>query len=569
MEALALLFGRDRLLRTLTEYDFYGGDPQPADRIRLIATIVGFSPNDFTHHSDWFGVHRGVPKWYDAATGELHEKPDDPNWLVACQVAYCARFDRQLLEVSSLRYFHHDDEAPDAFADESSISTFPGQLVRELGFLLAPASRTWDRIISFGSELFKRVVTTASAKPSNSVIAARDSLREPRHPLEDDENLETLVKNLNSELSGFFLEKPNLRLRLTTTDSEGVLDAVVPHYSAEGEKLVLPARRHGNGLISLQWLLLLLELGRKRAEQGLPFLMALEEPELHVPPPLQRRLVHRIQALSAQTFVSTHSPIVAAMADPRTLTLLRNDGGALHAVPLHVETPADATPSTMRALFYLRRLDTIAALMHESVLVPEGDTDFFLLQLLARAVDVGGTWGRESDCHFGTYVGLIPTKDAAVVATAERMIELHPRVSAIVDGDKAGKGYAKALSALADPPMCIARWKDDWTIEDVVGWILEGDAANAFTAIAPNILPAPGSIAELVTRLKSSERASGGLKGDQMIYEIIADVISTTEGARVRSRKVLNALTALACGDSTPLFSAKDPNDPNVRVFTP
>jgi energy-coupling factor transporter ATP-binding protein EcfA2 len=37
IEALALLFGRDRMVRTLTEHDFFGGDPQPTDRIRLVA----------------------------------------------------------------------------------------------------------------------------------------------------------------------------------------------------------------------------------------------------------------------------------------------------------------------------------------------------------------------------------------------------------------------------------------------------------------------------------------------------------------------------------------------------
>lgn len=37
IEALALLFGRDRMVRSLTEHDFYGSDPGPADRIRLTA----------------------------------------------------------------------------------------------------------------------------------------------------------------------------------------------------------------------------------------------------------------------------------------------------------------------------------------------------------------------------------------------------------------------------------------------------------------------------------------------------------------------------------------------------
>jgi predicted ATP-dependent endonuclease of OLD family len=45
-EALALLFGRDRLVRTLTEHDFSGSVPEPQDRIRIVATIIGFAPND-------------------------------------------------------------------------------------------------------------------------------------------------------------------------------------------------------------------------------------------------------------------------------------------------------------------------------------------------------------------------------------------------------------------------------------------------------------------------------------------------------------------------------------------
>ncbi len=78
---------------------------------------------------------------------------------------------------------------------------------------------------------------------------------------------------------------------------------------------------------------------------GENFWMALEEPELHVPPSLQRRLVHRIQSLSRQTLVSTHSPMVAALADSSGVAVLRNEGGVLTSVPLLQSTlPAD-TPT--------------------------------------------------------------------------------------------------------------------------------------------------------------------------------------------------------------------------------
>ena len=71
IEALALLFGRDRMVRTLTEHDFYGGDPQPIDRIRLIATIAGFEDDNFANHPDWFRDDRAIPKWWNPATGEV------------------------------------------------------------------------------------------------------------------------------------------------------------------------------------------------------------------------------------------------------------------------------------------------------------------------------------------------------------------------------------------------------------------------------------------------------------------------------------------------------------------
>ena len=54
IEALALLFGRDRLVRRLTEHDFHGSAPDERARILCIATVTGFTPHDPHHHSSWF-----------------------------------------------------------------------------------------------------------------------------------------------------------------------------------------------------------------------------------------------------------------------------------------------------------------------------------------------------------------------------------------------------------------------------------------------------------------------------------------------------------------------------------
>src|SRR5262249_29639826 len=146
----------------------------------------------------------------------------------------------------------------DVFLEEAHVRV-PGHLIREIGFFLVPASRTWDRVVSFGSELFRRVVASAAGQPAESVLRERDRLRAPEEPLEADPRLAPIVEQLNGELLGFFRAGPTLQLRVTSTDSDGLLEAVVPHYAKAGAQLGLPARRHGNGLISLQHLLLVLQ----------------------------------------------------------------------------------------------------------------------------------------------------------------------------------------------------------------------------------------------------------------------------------------------------------------------
>jgi hypothetical protein len=462
IEALALLFGRDRMVRPLTEHDFFGSDPQPTDRIRLVATIIGFEGDDPAEHSEWFRDDRGVPKWWNPAAGVVSPTRDDPDWPLACQIGFRARFDRPELYVETVRYFHDDDTIGDVFVNETSIG-IPNRLIRDVGFFLVPASRSWDRVVSFGSELFRRVVASASGQPAESVLGERDRLRAPEQPLEADPHLAPIVAQLNAELAGFFGTGPALQLRVTATDSDGLLEAVVPHYAHAGALLGLPARRHGSGLISLQHLLLLLQFGRQRAAAHEGFWMALEEPELHVPPPLQRHLVHRIQALSTQTFVSTHSPTVAAMSDPRAVIVLRNDDGALASTPLLPTALPPDTPNSIRKLFQLNRVDTIAALMHDAVLVPEGRIDYEWLKLMVRAIDLSQGWTQADEGRFGAYIGLIPTHDAAVEATISALMRLHPRVTALVDGDRDGRAYAASLSGAEQTPGAIIRWPNGWT----------------------------------------------------------------------------------------------------------
>lgn len=555
IEALALLFGRDRLVRSLTEHDFYGSNPQPTDRIKIVATITDFIRNDLAGHDNWFRMGRAVPKWLNSATGRISTSKQDEADLLICQIAFCARFDRESLEVESLRYFLDDEDQTDPFADDANAVPIPMSLLKELGFFLVPASRTWDKMISFGSELFRRAVAYVGGKPAEAVLSERDRLRSPDAPLEADEKLKPFVDEVNKDILSLFGRHAELKLRLTSTDSAGVLEAVIPHFS-EGEQLPLPSRRHGSGLISLQTLILLMQFGNLRTEKGENFLMAIEEPELHVPPPQQRKLLHIMQKKATQTIVTTHSPTVAAVPNPHQLVLLVNVNGKLTASSLIEEPLGTNATNPRRGLFISDRDATVTAIMHPSVIIPEGKSDASWLRLLARVADISSV--EEKPVNFTHEVGVIPTKDARIAEVYDDLQKVHPQLTCLVDGDSQGKTYLSTLAAKKVPPDSLIIWPDNWKMEDVIVWILIADESVLQDDELRNN-DVPNNITEMSGFLESK-------KSDEVLQGLVADAISMKPKCCARVGHLLNFLAAVAMRRPIPANSTKSVLNSNGRT---
>ena len=570
IEALALLFGRDRLVRELTEHDFFGCDPAAPDRVSIVATLTGFSGDDPDLHTSWFREERAVTKWFDPSTGELHASRANEQCKLACQIAVAARFDRDDLAVDLIRYFYDDDDIGDVF-DGDVVRRVPSQLIRDIGFFLVPTNRTWDKTISFGSELFRRVVASIGGQPAAAVLAERDRLRRPIDPLEIDAGLSEIVEGVETELKALLGRRVGLKLRLTTTDSDGVLDAVMPHYSIEDAQ-PLPARRQGTGLVSLQHVLLLIHFGHMRSQRNASFMLAMEEPELHIPPPLQRKLIHRIRSLSTQTIIVTHSPVVAAACDPTMLTVVHNDAGLMRASRLLAAALPIHAPNWKRVLFVVRRQDTITALMHDTVLVPEGRSDFDLISLMVNADEsrLQPPILPATQREFGSHVGVVPTQDAHVIGVFEELRDIHQHVICLVDGDDAGDRYTNDLLSLAAPPSIILRWPINWGIEDAIGWI-----AEANHAVVPGIAESVGhtfaTVPELVALLKRPTNVSG-LKGDFVAYELIIASLAEEAACLARIRLLLQRFAVASSGQQDPrgwTTSVSSTRNTTVLQFVP
>lgn len=557
IEALALLFGRDRLVRRLTEHDFYGSAPNETSRILCIATVAGFTPNDPHHHPSWFSLERGVEKWLDPNARTLSAAPDAQHTDLAVQIGFAARFDLDELEAETIRFFV-DDEATlgDPFAADAHLRTIRAKALQELGFFLVPASRTWDRWISFSSELFRRVVATRGGMPAQAVRTERQRLWTPSEDarLEDQPGLLDIVNSANDELRSLMASAPRLQLRLTATDSDSVLENVIPHF-AQGTGPTLPSSRQGSGLVSLQSLLLLMQFGKARAETGQSFVLAVEEPELHIQPSQQKRLVNRLNALCDQTIVTTHSPIVAAIFPTSDTLFIETREGVLNAKPLMDTVPAQPT-NHQQHLLYAWRQKLVAALMHECVLIPEGVSDVAWLEALQTALELNQGWQDAGNGTplLSTFVGVVPTIDAKIADTFALVSAVHARPSIVLDGDNDGRGYFDVVKARNPPPRCVVFWPQGWAMEHVVSWIAGADEAAMLAALGAALGTSFADRAALAAHLLTQ-------KSYAPTHENAAVTLMANAACRERAAQLLGALCDVLCeptNANTPFFTRID-----------
>ena len=548
IDAMSLVFGRTGLVRDLTEHDFHGSIPEATSRIRIVATLAGFDGDDPGRNDTWFREGRAVPKWWNSSTGQAEPEPGDQGKALCAQIAFAARFDLEELAIESIRYFHDDDNVEDPFLDDA-VQTIPTRLFDDIGYYVLMARRTWGGAVSFASELFRKTVATVGGIPAQTVLQERDRLRAPAEPLEKTAGLSPLVERMNQQLRELLPDAPRFQVRLTATDSESLLRALVPHY-AGSDDVSLPVGRHGMGLLSLQSFILLLELGRERVGMGKPFLLAMEEPELHIPPGMQRRLISQAVSIADQTVCTSHSPRVAAYYRATSVRILERKPGRLAATPL-LQAPLDGSATNARRKLFLDdRPRLVEALMHHRVLIPEGRSEYEWFRLLSDVLETAdfALDAPDSDLPaFGTVVGVVPTHDGAVAGVYDALRTLRCGLIPLVDGDVAGAEKIDKLREFEPMPELILRWGDGWTMEDVIGWTLRGDADAAFGELRGRIDREFGSIDDLVGLFKV-KKGPGRLKSDYVAFEEVAWAIGRIPQCRTRAKLLLEAVTLAALG---------------------
>jgi putative ATP-dependent endonuclease of the OLD family len=168
--------------------------------------------------------------------------------------------------------------------------------------------------------------------------------------------------------------EPHLRVSaLTRRHLREVITAFIA--TADG-KHAAPYYRQGTGTINM----LLVAMLSQIAEDKQNVIFAMEEPETAIPPYAQKRIVHELRKLSAQSIVTSHSPYVLeefGLAD--TVVLSRGKDGRL--AQASVALPASVKHKRYRQEFRTRFCE---ALLARRVLVAEGATEATAVSAAAR-----------------------------------------------------------------------------------------------------------------------------------------------------------------------------------------
>jgi putative ATP-dependent endonuclease of OLD family len=407
LEAIDLALGPDRLSRRppVDEHDFFEGKYLPvaaaspeegaapdaaegapvaeAPKITVEVTIVDLSDEQEAR----FG---GNIEWLNVETGDFFTEANPAGVDVdvvkaALRVTFIGSYDSDEDDFVGNTFYSRsltEDDKPESFSKKDK---------QHCGFLFLRSLRTGARALSLEhGSLLDIILRLKEIRPQMwegtiDTLAAFDVASDPAIGVSG--VLDSIDKSLKKFVPREWGVKPHLKVSNLTREH---LRKVVTAFIATGDgDHAAPFYRQGTGTINMLVLAMLSQI----AEDKQNVIFAMEEVETAIPPYAQKRIVHELRKLAAQSIVTSHSPYVLEEYKlDETVILSRANDGVLRQAQV-------ALPNSVKHKRYRQEFRTrfCEGLLSRRVLIAEGATEASAFPVAAR---------RLSELNPATYASL-------------------------------------------------------------------------------------------------------------------------------------------------------------------
>lgn len=386
LEAIDLVLGPDRLSRRppVDEHDFYQGKYRAgvtdgddgtgelveAPKISIEVMITNLSMEQQAR----FGGH---VDWLNTSTGVLYDEPDPTgvdaaNIAVALRVTFIGEYDAEEDDFIGATYFTR------SLAEEEKPTPFTKKEKQHCGFLFLRSLRTGSRALSLEhGSLLDIILRLKEIRPQmwEGTIAALAGFDVASDP---ELGISGVLESINTSLKKYVPRewgvKPHLKVSNLTREH---LRKVVTAFITTGNgDHAAPFFRQGTGTINMLVLAMLSQIAADKQN----VIFAMEEVETAIPPYAQKRIVHELRTISAQSILTSHSPyVIEEFSLNETIILSRSDDGALRQA--EIVLPESVKHKRYRQEFRTRFCE---GLLSRRVLIAEGATEATSFPAAAR-----------------------------------------------------------------------------------------------------------------------------------------------------------------------------------------
>jgi putative ATP-dependent endonuclease of the OLD family len=387
-EALDLALSPDRLSRTpaIDEFDFHNAqywtppekEGEKGTAIPLCVEVVLTDPSATVLAK--CGGH--LEFWHTKEHRLLKEGEADlvkPPLSVPClRLETIGRYDEEEDEFEAKTYFAHSPDT--AEGEEKKVVSRP--IKREFGFLYLRALRTGSRALSLErGSLLDIILRTKGIRTTlwEKTIANLRAMDVEKDATE----IAPVLRDIEKRLSRYIaLEAPGnaTSLRVSELTRDHLRKTMAFFLALSPEQGHVPFAHAGTGTLNTLVLALLSFIADLKPEN---VIFAMEEPEIAVPPPTQRRIAQYLLTKTTQAFVTTHSPFVIERFEPSNTLLLSREFGTVSA-----QKVSDASGLSDKEFKQFARWGLCECMLGKAAIVVEGLTEFHALPVAAARMEL-------------------------------------------------------------------------------------------------------------------------------------------------------------------------------------